>query len=152
NGKDSGIHSCGLITNVNIIPLFYQSQVYSTLLAALHDIGYEDKDIIIFDYDWRLSNFENAEKLRNLLPTKLRTPTDKVDIVAHSMGGIIARIYIQMFGGERQVQNFVMMGTPHLGSAKVFSELKNGFDSWPDGLSGGLVEIQRTILSFPSTY
>jgi len=152
-GKESGIHSCGLITNVNIIPLFYQSQVYSALLTALHDdIGYEDKDIIIYDYDWRLSNFENAEKLRDLVVRRLPNPSDKVDIVAHSMGGVIARIYIQMFGGENRVQNFIMMGTPHLGSAKVFSELKNGFDSWPNGLSGGLLEIQRTILSFPSTY
>jgi hypothetical protein len=68
------------------------------------------------------------------------------------MGGVIARIYIQMFGGESRVQNFIMMGTPHLGSAKIFSELKNGFDNWPNGFSGGLKEIQRTILSFPSTY
>jgi pimeloyl-ACP methyl ester carboxylesterase len=152
NGKENGIHSCGLITNVNIIPLFYQSQVYSTLLRALSETGYDDKQIIIFDYDWRLSNFENAEKLRDLVVRRLPSPSDKVDIVAHSMGGIIARIYVQMFGGEGRVENFIMMGTPHLGSAKVFSELKNGFDSWPDGLSGGLVEIQRTILSFPSTY
>jgi pimeloyl-ACP methyl ester carboxylesterase len=152
NGEESGIHSCGLITNVSLIPLFYQSEVYSTLITALHDVGYEDKDIIIFDYDWRLSNFENAERLHGLLLSKLKNSTDKVDIVAHSMGGIIARIYIQSFGGESRVQNFIMMGTPHLGSARVFAELKNGFDNWPDGLSGGLVEIQRTILSFPSTY
>lgn len=152
NGRDSGIHSCGLINTVNIIPLFYQSQVYSTLLSALHDIGYADKDIIIFDYDWRLSNFENAEKLRDVLAKKVPNASDKVDVVAHSMGGVIARIYIQTLGGENRVQNVIMMGTPHLGSAKIFSELKNGFDSWPDDLSGGLLEIQRTILSFPSTY
>jgi hypothetical protein len=168
NGRDSGIRACGLITSVNIIPLFYQSDVYSSLLKTLHDIGYSDQDIIVFDYDWRLSNFENAEALRNVINCKLSHPTAKivegvncsppsdptaqVDIVAHSMGGIVARIYIQTLGGENRVQNVIFLGTPHLGSATVFKELKNGFDNWPNLLSGGLKEIQRTILSFPSTY
>jgi pimeloyl-ACP methyl ester carboxylesterase len=152
NGKDSGIHPCGLITTVNIIPLFYQSDVYSSLLKTLHDLDYTDQDIVVFDYDWRLSNFENAAKLRDFIDRRLPNPTAQVDIAAHSMGGIIARIYIQTLGGENRVQNVIFLGTPHLGSAKVFKELKSGFDSWPNALSGGLAEIQRTILSFPSTY
>ena len=150
-GPGNGITKCGLIDSVSIIPLFWESNVYAALLKTLHDIGYGDKDIIIFDYDWRLSNFDNAEKLRDLIEQKVPKST-KVDIVAHSMGGLIARIYIQTLGGENRIDNAVLLGTPHLGSAKIFQRLKEGFDHWPNTLSGGITEIQRTILSFQSTY
>lgn len=105
-----------------------------------------------FDYDWRLSNFYNAEQLKAFIDRKVPNKDTKVDIVAHSMGGLIARLYVQSFGGDQRVNNLIMFGTPHQGSVKVFRRLKEGFDNWPSALSGGLAEIQKTILSFPSTY
>ena len=147
----NGIIKCGLIDSVSIVPLFWESNVYAALLNTLREMHYGDNDIIIFDYDWRLSNFDNAKRLRDLIEQKVPAST-KVDIVAHSMGGLIARIYIQTLGGENRIQNVVLLGTPHLGSAKIFQRLKEGFDHWPSTWSGGTTEIQRTILSFPSTY
>jgi hypothetical protein len=148
----TGIHSCGLIESVSIIPLLWESNVYSGLLKFLRTLGYRNEEIIVFHYDWRLSNFENAERLRYEIERKLPRRFDKVDIVAHSMGGLIARIYIQSLGGNNRVENVIMLGTPHLGSATIFQRLQHGFENWPNALSGGLLEIQRTILSFPSTY
>lgn len=40
----------------------------------------------------------------------------QVDIVAHSMGGIIARYFIQKLGGDAVVRNLVTLGTPHQGT------------------------------------
>lgn len=62
--RDPGIQSCGLIDTVSIIPLLWESNVYSPLLKTLADIGYKTENILIFDYDWRLSNFDNALRLR----------------------------------------------------------------------------------------
>jgi len=153
NSRDMSIHSCGLIESVSIIPLFWESNVYSGLIETLHKIGYDDKDIIVFDYDWRLSNFDNAQLLNQRVERAIISGADgKIDFIAHSMGGLIARIYIQQLGGAAKIQNLILMGTPNLGSAKIFQRLRDGFDNWPISLSGGIVEIERTILSFPSTY
>lgn len=38
------------------------------------------------------------------------------DAVAHSMGGVIARRYIQLFDGTRRLRRLVTLGTPHGGS------------------------------------
>lgn len=52
---------------------------------------------------------------------KQRTGSDKVIIVAHSMGGLVTRRYIQIFG-ENDVAAFVMIGTPNQGiSGKTLS-------------------------------
>jgi pimeloyl-ACP methyl ester carboxylesterase len=152
--RDTSIRSCGLIETVSIIPFFWESNIYSELLVTLRkpDFGYSKEDIVIFDYDWRLSNFENAERLKRTIASRFPDASSKVDIVAHSMGGLIARIYIQTLGGRDRVKNLIMLGTPHLGSATIFERLWNGFEHWPNQWSGGLTEIQKTILSFPSTY
>jgi pimeloyl-ACP methyl ester carboxylesterase len=56
-----------------------------------------------------------AIRLKDLIDTiKFRTGKDKVDIVAHSMGGLVTREYIALFG-EDSVNKFVMVGTPNYG-------------------------------------
>lgn len=42
--------------------------------------------------------------------------TDQIDIVAHSMGGIVARYYLQKLGGDGVVRNLITLGTPHRGT------------------------------------
>ncbi|MFH9606391.1 esterase/lipase family protein [Streptomyces sp. NPDC017448] len=48
-----------------------------------------------------------------------RTGHDRVDIVGHSLGGLIARYYVQRLGGDRRVRTLVTLGTPHGGTAVV---------------------------------
>ncbi|MGP2435818.1 esterase/lipase family protein [Streptomyces sp. JW3] len=45
-----------------------------------------------------------------------RTGKDQVDIVGHSLGGLIARYYVQRLGGDRRVRMLVTLGTPHTGT------------------------------------
>ncbi|MFD6415139.1 esterase/lipase family protein [Streptomyces sp. NPDC060194] len=45
-----------------------------------------------------------------------RTGRDEVDIVGHSLGGLIARYYVQRLGGDRRVRTLVTLGTPHGGT------------------------------------
>ncbi|WP_323449722.1 esterase/lipase family protein [Streptomyces yaizuensis] len=45
-----------------------------------------------------------------------RTGQDEVDVVGHSLGGLIARFYIQCLGGDRRVRTLVTLGTPHAGT------------------------------------
>ncbi|WP_405562396.1 esterase/lipase family protein [Streptomyces sp. NBC_01180] len=45
-----------------------------------------------------------------------RTGHQDVDIVGHSLGGLIARYYVQRQGGDRRVRTLVTLGTPHEGT------------------------------------
>jgi triacylglycerol esterase/lipase EstA (alpha/beta hydrolase family) len=40
----------------------------------------------------------------------------RVDLVTHSMGGLVARVYLQLLGGARRVDRLVTLGTPHHGT------------------------------------
>ncbi|MYU02953.1 alpha/beta fold hydrolase [Streptomyces sp. SID8366] len=45
-----------------------------------------------------------------------RTGSDRVDVVGHSLGGLIARYYVQCMGGDLRVRTLVTLGTPHSGT------------------------------------
>ncbi|MFD8230642.1 lipase family alpha/beta hydrolase [Streptomyces sp. NPDC059696] len=48
-----------------------------------------------------------------------RTGAEQIDIVGHSLGGLIARYYVQCLGGDRYVRTLVTLGTPHSGTRVV---------------------------------
>ncbi|MER7177254.1 esterase/lipase family protein [Streptomyces mesophilus] len=48
-----------------------------------------------------------------------RTGQEQVDIVGHSLGGLIARYYVQCQGGDARVRTLVTLGTPHSGTRVV---------------------------------
>jgi len=93
--------------------------------------GYLSDDFLTFDcpWDWRLGA---DEAVREYLIPKInealqRSTTGKVHIVAHSMGGLLARALIQsdiVYGlGEKyyqKIDKLVMIGTPHLGSCNPY--------------------------------
>ncbi|MER8008404.1 MULTISPECIES: alpha/beta fold hydrolase [unclassified Streptomyces] len=48
-----------------------------------------------------------------------RTGSRRVDVVGHSLGGLIARYYVQRLGGDARVRTLVTLGTPHSGTRVV---------------------------------
>ncbi|MEU5398805.1 alpha/beta fold hydrolase [Streptomyces sp. NPDC005963] len=48
-----------------------------------------------------------------------RTGQSRVDIVGHSLGGLIARYYTQCLGGDLRVRTLVTLGTPHSGTTVI---------------------------------
>ncbi|MFD8208179.1 lipase family alpha/beta hydrolase [Streptomyces sp. NPDC059695] len=47
---------------------------------------------------------------------RARTGHAEVDVVGHSLGGLIARYYVQRLGGDSRVRTLIMLGTPHAGT------------------------------------
>ncbi|HEX7509088.1 MAG TPA: alpha/beta fold hydrolase, partial [Polyangia bacterium] len=45
-----------------------------------------------------------------------QTPLHRVDIVGHSMGGLVGLYYLKRLGGRRRVRRLVMLGTPTSGT------------------------------------
>lgn len=54
-----------------------------------------------------------AEAVENL---RRRRGVKQVDIVAHSLGGIIARYFVQLQGGDGIIRHLITLGTPHRGT------------------------------------
>ncbi|MBW1601380.1 lipase [Streptomyces sp. JJ66] len=47
---------------------------------------------------------------------RARTGRPRVDVVAHSLGGLIARYCVQRLGGDAHVHTLLTLGTPHAGT------------------------------------
>ncbi len=123
------------------------------------------KNYYIFHYDWRQDNVISAGLLAEFIEQvriDYNNPNLKVDIVAHSMGGLITRYYIRygkqdvindndfdqkltMYGADR-VRRVVLLGTPNLGSVKTLNLFIQGVDI-------GINQIgTETLASMPSLY
>lgn len=48
------------------------------------------------------------------------TGFDRIHVVGHSMGGMIARYYVQCLGGDERVHTLVTLGSPHAGTASAY--------------------------------
>ena len=102
-----------------IDPIFH---VYDNLIETLEANGYVlGVDLFTFPYDWRNSNVDTAILLGSKIASILSTCScSKVDLVAHSMGGLVARQYIQSLSYDHDVDQLIFLGTPHLGSPKAY--------------------------------
>ncbi|MFA6393446.1 MAG: Ig-like domain-containing protein [Patescibacteria group bacterium] len=108
-----------------IDPIFH---TYDNLMEAFIAAGYKEDSLLelkpnlfTFPYDWRADNNITAgllkEKIRQV---KERTGASKVDLVAHSMGGLIARSYIQGGDYQEDINQVIFLGTPHLGAPESY--------------------------------
>jgi len=72
------------------------------------------KQILQFNYDSRAGVERGALGLRAFLRQHVRG--GRIDLVGHSLGGLVARVYVQELGGSRRVDRCVTLGTPHRGT------------------------------------
>jgi triacylglycerol lipase len=63
--------------------------------------------------DIRRSAFLIHQKIERILA---QTPSQKLDILGHSMGGLIGLYYVKKLGGSARVRKLIMMGTPVRGT------------------------------------
>lgn len=103
---------------------------YDNLYEELAAGGYvPEEDLFKFPYEWRDSNVENAKLLKEKIEEiKAQTKWPKVDVVAHSMGGLLAREYVESGYYKSDVDQLVTLGTPHNGAPEAY--LKWEGDKW----------------------
>ena len=102
-----------------IDPVFH---VYDNLIETLENNGYSTTtNLFPFGYDWKNSNTDTAIKLKEKIDkVKGICDCDKVDIVAHSMGGLVARVYAQSADYDNDIDQLIFLGTPHRGAPKDY--------------------------------
>lgn len=108
-----------------IDPIFH---VYDNLIETFKINGYkEGENLFTFPYDWRNSNVNTALKLKEKISeVKDVCGCDKVDVVAHSMGGLVSRQYVQSSDYQNDIDQLVFLGTPHLGAPKSYLTWEGG--------------------------
>ena len=130
-----------------------QNDFFAGLIEKLGEAGYvENQDLFVFPYDWRLDirTIDLGSKVSEIL-TKTGAP--KVDIIAHSMGGLLAKYYIE-HSGTSTVDKFIDIATPHLGAPSAFKTLMFGDDM---GIKFGLLglnsnEVKKIAKNMPALY
>ena len=60
---------------------------------------------------------------------------DPIDLLGFSMGGVIARCWIQLLGGHRRTRRFISVGSPQLGTLTA--------QPWPARLFRGIADLKR---------
>jgi len=132
-----------------------------------------------FDYDWRRDISENAVRLHAFIQRRreyireqyqrrygIENANVKFDIVAHSMGGLLARYYLRYgprplpedgslpslnWAGARGIGRLVLVGPPNAGSALAVRDLVDGhrlapfLPSYPPAVLGTMPAIYQLL-------
>lgn len=108
-----------IIRNIN------NTDYFNGLVNVLESNGYQEgTDLFVFSYDWRLKGTENVTLLASAIEEiKVKTGAQKVDIIAHSMGGLLSKYYLI---NNSSIDKFIDIATPHVGSPKAFKTVMFG--------------------------
>lgn len=139
-------------------------EIYDDLVKALrHELELradQPTPVFLFPYDWRVDIRETAGELAAFVEEVLgRTrllkhyepdEVNRVDLVGHSMGGLVITEYLARAGDHAPVGKVATLGTPFLGSIEAVVKITTGMS-----LLGGKVPRERerkAARTTPSVY
>jgi pimeloyl-ACP methyl ester carboxylesterase len=161
-GNDpGGVVATRVMPDAHVVPGLVKIDGYSALVRMVADTfdivpgSIQDArpaNFIEFPYDWRLDNRINARQLADLISNCLpqwrehsHNPNARVIFLAHSMGGLVARYYLEVLDGWRDCRALITFGTPYRGSLNALNFLANGYKRL-------FVDLTDVMRSFPSVY
>jgi len=100
---------------------------YEGLTNTFKNIGYQENvNLFLFPYDWRQSIEKTTNDLKSYLQEKIwgNNPSQKINIIGHSLGGLIARIFTQNY--KEKINQIITVGSPHQGVVQVYKPLEAG--------------------------
>ena len=153
--EDDPVTVRGLANEMVIVPNLIKQEQYGRLGDYLVEaLGYErDKDLLEFGYDWRQDLRLSARKLGATIEDWQAGRDDAlgpVTIVAHSMGCLVARYYVERLGGRACVGRLILIGGPHEGAPRTLEAF--AFGQQPFLVGRLAARFQRVMVSFPSVY
>jgi hypothetical protein len=148
-----GVKATKLAADVHIFPGLWKIDGYTKVAKRLQQRLKLVPGETYFElpYDWRRDNRVAARKLKRELEIWLGRrrqthPDAKVVLLAHSMGGVISRYFIEVLGGAADTRALVTFGTPYRGSLNALDSLVNGVQKLR------LLDLTELTRSFTSIY
>jgi pSer/pThr/pTyr-binding forkhead associated (FHA) protein/predicted alpha/beta hydrolase family esterase len=147
---DSRLTPGGLSREVVVVPNFIKLELYGRLSNYLQEsLGYEHgKDLLEFAYDWRRDLRASARRLAEAIDNWNVEPP--ITIIAHSMGSLVSRYYIEQLGGRHKIGRLIVIGGPHAGAPTMLTQLATKVAFLPFGLLGD--RLRDVVASFDSAY
>lgn len=93
------------------------SSTFLPMMAYLKAKGVASQ-ILSFDYRSPEGIEKGAKDLKEFLRKRVRGGS--VDLICHSLGGLVARVYLQELGGARRVDRCITLATPHKGTYNAY--------------------------------
>lgn len=115
----------------------------------------EGENFFPFPYDWRRDNRVAARRLQRESAVWLKrwresaTEDAKLILVAHSMGGLVARYFVEVLQGWRDTRALITFGTPFYGSLNAVDFLSHGLRR---GIGPFKVDLSPLLQSFTSVH
>jgi hypothetical protein len=135
-GRYGRVRATGLLRFPAFAPVLRGFEPYGRLLDGIRRVTPDPAAVLEFAYDWRLPVHHNAAQLAQFVDARLRewrarpglaAPDEaRAVIVAHSMGGLLARHLTAIPGAEQLLRRVITLGTPFYGAAKAAVLLSSG--------------------------
>lgn len=148
--EDTPLKPKGILNEMVIVPNLISFDQYNLLGNYLvEELGYErGNNFIEFAYDWRQDVRQSARDLARFIDGwKVNSP---ITLIAHSLGTLVSRYYVEQLGGKKKVGRLMLIGGPHQGVPKIAANLLTGVDLLPFGLMGK--KLTEIIETFPTCY
>lgn len=158
DGIDDGVVATRLVPDVSIVPGLIKLDGYTRIAEQLcARLGLTDgANFRAFPYDWRRDNVHTAERLQSQAMDWLShwravsgNGQARLVLVGHSMGGLIARRFVECLGGWQHTRALVTLGTPHRGALNAVGFLENGMKK---GIGPFGLDLSPVLRSFTSVY
>lgn len=110
------VNECGYNPNVNLFVFNYPNED-----AVVHNANKLDAYLSNLASEIRAAGSSQAKY--SFFGTDKNLTADSpycIDIVAHSMGGLVARYYIENIGKDENIRKLITIGTPHWGTGLVY--------------------------------
>jgi len=151
-----GVTATRLMPDVHLLPGLWKIDGYGAVEKFLLDTFdlKENENYLPFPYDWRRDNRASARQLEvasaeclQRWRVKTNNPQAQLVLVGHSMGGLIARYFVECLEGWRDTRAVVTFGTPFYGSLNALEFLVSGFKKKFGPLSIDLSEMLQSLRS-----
>lgn len=156
---NDGVVASRVIPDLHLIPGLWKIDGYTKLIMRLQstfDLR-PSENFFEFPYDWRRDNRVAARKLARATHGWLNSWRERsgysdarLILIAHSMGGLICRYFLEVMEGWKATRRLITFGTPYRGSMKALDFIVNGMVKSLGPVN--ILDLTSLLRSFTSIY